>query len=427
MIETVVSTSYEPAAARRALELYLRRPCLETRNTVIEINTGLVRWVTAKVKMIPFEERDAYLADGILGMIKALERYDPGKGGSFSTYAIFWIRQEVVRAWERNHLTIYLPPEVYEKFQAIKKVRQALANRLGREPSTEEVAESMGETPESLGDFLETVELAQTDSLDRIITNNGDDGISLADWKLVDPTSDVSTQFEERQRAEQLKTVARSCLGAREYQVLMERVCEEQTLKEIADRLGFSREGVRRIEERALRKVRQTLGVEPSDPTDQPRRFRSASAAFREYRSSQQPWRKGTKPGDGSTRLTASLIRSAVILWWLMPKDSWVQLNVRGACQALGIEPANKINSSSEQLRQQAVIRLDKQTRAQSRGNGHFRYAGHHQKQTLRLLPGILPDGFEFILGQEYNLEEVVGLITQPRPIEYAQVVAPTE
>jgi RNA polymerase sigma factor (sigma-70 family) len=227
---------------------------LEAKNAFVHHNLKLVVHLAKEYRGMGLSFADL-IQEGNLGLIRAVEKFDPERGFKFSTYAAWWLRQSFIRAVQNHSRTIRLPSHVYELAIREKRVRGELGRRLGRDPRPSEVAGALGVQAGDVEDlYRATRKLA---SLDQEIP--GQEGLRVADRvpdpEIGDPLDGLGA---ERLAPAMRDLVAR--LDARERRIIQLRFGldggEAQTLQEIGEALGLSRERVRQIETRALEKMR---------------------------------------------------------------------------------------------------------------------------------------------------------------------------
>jgi RNA polymerase sigma factor (sigma-70 family) len=238
----------------------------EAKQQLVEANLRLAVQVARRYlnRGLPLSD---LIEEGNLGLLRAVDKFEPARGLRFSTYAVWWIRQAVARALANQARTIRLPVHVEMLLGRYRREHHRLTQALGRPPTAAELAGALGTSEEQIAE-LEELRL-QPVSLDAPV---GDDARRLIDTiadESADPAQTLTRLFRERA---DLAAVLDD-LAPNERTVLRRRFGldgdEPETLEAIGRRLDYSRERIRQIESAGLRKLRALLrarGIDAADP-----------------------------------------------------------------------------------------------------------------------------------------------------------------
>jgi RNA polymerase sigma factor (sigma-70 family) len=257
----LLSREEERELARRA-----RAGDDRAKQRLIEANLRLVVQVARRYlnRGLPLPD---LIEEGNLGLMRAVEKFEPERGLRFSTYGTWWIRQAVVRALANQARTIRLPVHIELLLGRYAREEKRLTQELGRKPTTEEIARALGTTVEQIEE-LEEVRLPPL-SLEAPV---GDEDGGRLQEIIADPNAEPPDALGAllRDRADLVSVL--DDLAPNERTVLRRRFGLEgdppETLEAVGKRMGVTRERVRQIEKGGLRKLRALLTARGIDPTD---------------------------------------------------------------------------------------------------------------------------------------------------------------
>jgi len=229
----------------------------EARSHMIVANLRLVVKIAQDYANYGMSVTDL-VSEGNIGLMKAVERFDPDKGGKLSTYAAWWIKQSIKRALANQSKTIRLPVHMVDKIAKMRRIATMLTEAMGREPTDEELADEIGVPRRKLA-LLRQASHRPT-SLDSPI-NDGESteyGEVISDEHAVNPLDMLSDKNLHAELGGLL-----SVLDERERRIIDERFGlsgrKALTLEEVGRQFGVTRERIRQLQNTALAKMRRTL------------------------------------------------------------------------------------------------------------------------------------------------------------------------
>jgi RNA polymerase primary sigma factor len=229
----------------------------EARTLMIKANLRLVIKIAHDYAHLGLPLLDL-VSEGNIGLMKAVERFDPAKGGKLSTYAAWWIKQSIKRALANQSKTIRLPVHLVDKISKMNRVASRMSEELGREPTDDELAEEVGLSTRTVSQ-LKTASIRPS-SLNAPISD--DDSTEFGEMV---GDEDARTPFEflrDKNLRDELADVL-EVLDARERVIIFQRFgldgVRPRTLEEVGKKLGVTRERIRQVQNIALMKMRRAL------------------------------------------------------------------------------------------------------------------------------------------------------------------------
>ncbi|MBM3249573.1 MAG: sigma-70 family RNA polymerase sigma factor [Candidatus Omnitrophica bacterium] len=226
------------------------------RKRMIQSNLRLVINIAKRYMHLGIPLLDL-IEEGNLGLMKAVEKFNPKKGYRFSTYAAWWIKQSITRSISEQGKMIRVPVYMNELITKWKKKREHLTQKLKRSPTDEEIARTM-KLPKDKTDQISFWMSTKTSSLDAPIGAEEESQVSdlIEDETIAPPDAEIEHLFDKERVSSLLGT-----MNDREKEILGLRFgltgAKSYTLAQVAQKLGVSRERIRQIEEAALRKLRK--------------------------------------------------------------------------------------------------------------------------------------------------------------------------
>lgn len=256
-VREVAQVALLTPAEEVALAARIQRGDAAAREHMIRANLRLVIKIAREYENLGMPLLDL-INEGNVGLMKAVERFDPAKGGKLSTYAALWIRQQIRRALASQGKTIRLPVHIADRIYHLSQAELRLRGQLGRDATEDELAQELNTTVKRLEKLRRAA--ARPASLDAPL---GDDASSTIAEVVAD--ENAATPFEQLQNQTETALVRKLVenLPEREARILRLRFGldsgQEQTLETVGRKLKLTRERIRQVQNLALQKLRQML------------------------------------------------------------------------------------------------------------------------------------------------------------------------
>jgi len=250
-IESEVGISIDELITKHEMLVKAKKLVSEATNELITHNLRLVVNIAKHYvgRGLPLPD---LIQEGNIGMMKAIDKFDYKRGFKFSTYATWWIRQAITRALIDQTKTIRLPVHIVELYNKVNTASRELTRQLGREPSTAEIAQEVKVSEKKVDDVLKAIQDPIT-----LQTPVGDEDTTLEDF-IGDNSASPYLDAERNKITEQMIKILQT-LAPKEAEVIRMRfgigVERDHTLEEVGQHLSITRERVRQIEAKAMRKL----------------------------------------------------------------------------------------------------------------------------------------------------------------------------
>ena len=259
----LITVEEEVVLARR-----IKKGDQEARHKMVRSNLRLVVKIARDYSNFGLPLLDL-ISEGNIGLMKAVERFDPQKGGKLSTYAAWWIKQSIKRALANQSKTIRLPVHLVDKIAKLRRVSAQLTEELGREPSDLELAEEVGMAEAKVA-ALKSAAIRPT-SLDQPISD--DDSTALGDIIGDDQAFDPYEILRDKDLRDEVGDLL-DVLDERERKIINCRFGldgqKSRTLEEVGVKFGVTRERIRQLQNIALRKLRRALSKKERSKAESP-------------------------------------------------------------------------------------------------------------------------------------------------------------
>jgi len=229
----------------------------EAREHMIKANLRLVVKIARDYEGLGLPLLDL-ISEGNIGLMKAVERFDPSKGGKLSTYGSWWIKQSIKRALANQSKTIRVPVHLVDKISKMRRAALRMQEELGREPTDEELAAELGTTAARVSQ-MRTASIRPA-SLDAPVGDDDSNNYSeiVEDERAINPYDELEDKTVTGMLQEMVKHLDKREATILEYRFGLDGGTE-RTLEEVGEKFGVTRERVRQIQNLALRKLRKMI------------------------------------------------------------------------------------------------------------------------------------------------------------------------
>lgn len=245
---------------RRLIKKYQEENDLEARNTLILSNIGLIRKVVNRLPLNSLEDKEDCFNEGVFGLIRAIELFDLNYDVKFSTYAVNWIHQSIMRYLSNTKEMIRIPVHMMEAFAKISKYIENYQKKNNETPSKNEILKNTGLPEIYIDQFYEIQKPTSLNTLVREEENTElidlvpSDSVSVESEAVNSDVSDTIHNIMKKNLSEKEQFVLKYRFGLNEKEQIY-------TLEEVGKKLGISRERVRQIESVALRKLKRNRSI----------------------------------------------------------------------------------------------------------------------------------------------------------------------
>lgn len=228
----------------------------EEKDKLIEKYIYIVHQCVRRIGMfLPSHvEQDDLLSEGVIGLIDAVEKFNPEKGADFATYATMRVRGTIIDSLRQKD---WVPRNIRDLSKEIEKAKNQLENENKRTPTQEELSSHLGITPNKLSYYINKIKNAEVVSLDEMVRMTGSTESNLS-HSIKDEGVDIEGEIEKKERIGILKEAIQK-LNHREKLILSLYYNEELSLKEIQQVLGISMPRISQIHKKVLKKLKDTL------------------------------------------------------------------------------------------------------------------------------------------------------------------------